>query len=268
VDGKRLSLLDMTIIMRQHQPPTFEHYKKAAKKDVFVHYNSALPEAMKMNIIRNERSRISERCTTTTTRVRHNKQFDNLLVSNGYPKSFIDKSYKCKRQSIGSPQNEFRIPFVGDEFSRKLKSIFHAEGLKVRFYHSNKSLRSLLAKKPNHQSCTSVTCKFRNSGLCSRHHVVYEVSCNTCRSSYIGSTVRTLHIRLAEHLRDMNSSIHKHLQNCIDENQEGIHTKLRVKILATENDIINLRIKEAILIKQRHPQMNSREEMREIQLLL
>jgi len=160
------------------------------------------------------------------------------------------------------------IPFISDELNWKIKSAFQSEGIRVRFYHNNKSLRSILTKKSPHQVCTTPTCKFKTTGLCFTNHVVYQVTCNTCHLSYIGSTIRLLHTRLGEHLRDNNSSIFKHIQNCVDETIDGLNGKLNVKILAFENDAVNLRIKEAFLIRQRFPRLNSREEMRTMELLI
>ena len=138
----------------------------------------------------------------------------------------------------------------------------------MTFYHNNTSLRSVLTKKSPRQVCTTPTCKFKTTGLCFTNHVVYQVTCNTCHLSYIGSTIRLLHTRLGEHLRDNNSSIFKHIQNCVDETIDGLNGKLNVKILAFENDAVNLRIKEAFLIRQRFPRLNSREEMRTMELLI
>jgi hypothetical protein len=58
------------------------------------------------------------------------------------------------------------------------------------------------------------------------------------------------------------------MQHCVDESIRGVDNKLHVKILTYENDAVNLRIKEAFLIRQRLPQMNSREEMRTIELII
>jgi hypothetical protein len=136
----------------------------------------------------------------------------------------------------------------------------------VRFYHNNKSLRSLLTKRSNPIICTSNTCQFKNSGFCHINNAVYQVLCTTCHKIYIGSTIRTIHSRLNEHARSMESSIYKHLQVCFP--SLPIDQKLRVTILTRENDNINLRIKEAIFIKEKKPELNSREELRELQMLL
>jgi hypothetical protein len=53
----------------------------------------------------------------------------------------------------------------------------------------------------------------------------------------------------------------------LDSSQIQIQERVKVRILAQDNDPINLRIKEAILIKEKHPTLNSREEIRELQML-
>ena len=79
-EGHILPLLDVKVTMNNERSPTFEHYKKSARKDVFVHYRSALAISTKINIIRNERKRINERCSTNYTKNIHNKKFDELLL--------------------------------------------------------------------------------------------------------------------------------------------------------------------------------------------
>jgi Uri superfamily endonuclease len=71
---------------------------------------------------------------------------------------------------------------------------------------------------------------------------------------YIGSTVRPLHQRVKEHLSTSSSAVHQHLQIC--NRNIGITTT----ILANETDPKNLRIKEAILITDRKPNLNRKEE--------
>jgi hypothetical protein len=261
--------LDLTVTVKPNESLKFEHFKKPAKKNIFINYKSALPEPMKINIIRNERKRISERCSSNQSIRTHNIKFDNLLSSNGYPTHIIDKSYHPQQTSIRNPTNDFhylKIPFICEELNWKLKSVFRSEGIAVRFYHPNKSLRSLLKRRESPKFCTSTTCKFKSSGLCLSNNVVYQIGCTICQEFYIGSTIRSLHNRLAEHLRDRNSSVFQHLQVC--ESIQEIHQRLKVKILTHDNDPINLRIKEAILIKQKCPKLNSREEMKPIELLI
>ena len=59
-NNNKLSLLDFTVDLSRHSP-VFTFYKKPAKKNVFMHCQSALPTRMKESTIRNEVKRIRER---------------------------------------------------------------------------------------------------------------------------------------------------------------------------------------------------------------
>ena len=173
-----------------------------------------------------------------------------------------------RRQIPNENYYYLKVPFINEELNWKIKSIFRSEGIPVRLYHSNHSFRSILSKGCRPRECNSVSCPFKLSRLCHADHVVYEAKCNTCSQRYIGSTIRPLHSRMAEHIRSTNSSIYKHLQQCIDMNRQRIEDKLTLKVLVKEKDAINLRIKEAILLRQNQPEMNSREELKELKMLL
>jgi hypothetical protein len=86
-------------------------------------------------------------------------------------------------------------------------------------------------------------------------NVVYQIKCLTCFKIYIDSTIRRLNIRLLEHFRGTSSSVGQHLQECINVPPLNISEKLDIKILARDTDAVNLRIKEALLIKERRPQL-------------
>ena len=62
--GSSLSLLDFRVHLTEEGKAEFEFYTKKAKKPLFVHHKSALPKHSKVNIIRNERKRINQRCST------------------------------------------------------------------------------------------------------------------------------------------------------------------------------------------------------------
>ena len=83
--------------------------------------------------------------------------------------------------------------------------------------------------------------------------MVYELHCPICSATYIGSTIRSLHVRVREHLTRPLSSVFQHLQRC-DTN------RVRTKVLASDPDEANLRLREAMLIRQRRPSINSRAE--------
>ena len=136
----------------------------------------------------------------------------------------------------------------------------------LRLYHNNMSLRQLLKWGNNGDRECTRNCSFPN--VCYNTSVVYEMKCLTCSQIYIGSTIRRLHHRLQEHLRNHSSSVWRHLQQCLNVPPLPIHEKLQIKILAKDNDAINLRIKEGLFIKQKKPQLNSREELKELNILV
>ena len=81
--------------------------------------------------------------------------------------------------------------------------------------------------------------------------VVYEVKCQTCNSTYVGETGRTLGKRLEEHKKASSSAIHEHMTNTNHEMDWN-----DVKVLERENNTFRRKVKEAIHIKRRTPSLN------------
>ena len=66
-ENDELSLLDFTVRVNTSAGPLFEFYRKPARKNIFVNYNSSLPEKAKLSFIRNEYRRIENRCSENDT---------------------------------------------------------------------------------------------------------------------------------------------------------------------------------------------------------
>ena len=86
-------------------------------------------------------------------------------------------------------------------------------------------------------------------------YTIYHLIGFKCYNSYIGSTIRPLHVRIKEHLNTRVSLFHKHLIKCKNNNNFSI------KIEAIVRNVGNLRIKEGLLIAKLHPQINNRLEL-------
>jgi len=222
---------------------------------------------MKMSIVKNERERILHRCNTELLKNKHNSIFDTILRDNGYPHQFIQRSHEVRLPSVRTNTNTVRnepfylkVPFINDSFNRRLKTVFRKQGVYVRFCYTNRSLRAHLTQRFDHHTCSLSNCKISASGLSFRTHVIYQITCNGCQLKYIGSTIRQLHVRVREHLQNSNSSVFQHLRICGPD--------ISVRILAQDSDPINLRLKEALLIRDLTPQINSREELRELECLI
>ena len=85
--------------------------------------------------------------------------------------------------------------------------------------------------------------------------VVYKFSCSSCNACYIGETARHMRTRVDEHLHsDTNSHVYKHLQ-------ENPTCKLKCdsscfSVVDHASSKYQLRIKEALAIKEHNPDLN------------
>ena len=268
-DNKKLSLLDFTITI-DHESADFEFYKKSAKKPLFVHHDSALPNQQKQNIISNEMTRITERCTKDSTKAAKLKQFDKLLQRNGYPENTTRKhnsTRKHKKEKQQKQQHEthyLQLPYISDELNSRIINIFKKEGITVRISHRSYSIRNFLQKSKVTPECKMNNCKINNPKLCNRKNTVYQIKCNKCHQAYIGSTIRTLHTRNKEHHTCKQSSVYQHLRQC----QQHHTWSTTTTIISSHPDPINLRFMESLFIKQRKPTINSQEECRALDRLL
>ena len=256
-NGNCLSLLDFKVTLRSEAGPKFEFFKKSAKKDLFVHCKSSIPQTSKIDFIANERKRIRERCTDDTDFDRHNRTFDRILHLNGYPESLIHRTRKWKRNRHQRVQDVayqyLKMDYVNDDLDRKIRNIFRKEGINIRITRRTKTLRSALRKRRLEGSCALSNCSIRDPKVCFRRNIVYQVRCEKCEQTYIGSTVRPLHIRFKEHLQSSKSSIYRHKNTCDCDS-------FNVSILSTAEDEPALRLKEALLIRKFRPKINNRLE--------
>jgi hypothetical protein len=209
-------------------------------------------------VIRNERRRISERCSNSPHH--YLQEFDNTLKLNEYPEKFISLSKKKdkrqRRHSHHSLEHRFffKMPFISDRVNHNIKRIFQKENLNIGLAHKSKTLRSVLKLKETPlRNCELKDCPVKNINLCFQKNVIYKLTCPICHKTYIGSTIRPLHIRVKEHLTRHISSVFTHLKQC---SSNIIHTE----IITHERDQNNIRLREALLIKKYQPEMNSHEE--------
>ena len=86
--------------------------------------------------------------------------------------------------------------------------------------------------------------------------LVYKFTCPSCTSSYIGETCRHFKTRIEDHVKkDNKSHIFKHLHSdatCFDS-----HNSLCFKIIDKNKSKFDLKIKEALHINWRKPNLNA-----------
>ena len=253
-DDNNLSLLDFNVMIIDGKT-SFRFYKKLAKKNTFPHERSAIPRECKNNTIKNEMKRIVERCSSKSEQKEQCKQFEERLVARGYEKTQIPNKRKRRREVKEKDVHYMEFPFINDTVHRKVKRIFQSAKLPVRIFCKNKNLRSRLQQKQTIEPCTLKECSLDNR-MCLKKNCVYSMKCTKCGEQYIGSTKRALHQRVKEHLHLPTSSVFQHKSNCSAE--------FEVSILARDNSIGRLRLKEAIHIRKSNPAINSKAESEEL----
>ena len=256
-----LALLDFSLSFHGDNPaPSFSFYKKAARKPIFVHSESAMPLAAKLSCIRNERKRITNRCTSPTDAQRHQEAFNDLLRQNGYAEHLLrPRTAHSRRKRRPSPSDNwiyFQFPFVNDSIQRKIQAIFTKNDLPVRIFDRNLTLRNALQKNKHEKACNIRDCSIANSNLCHTKRCVYQLRCTKCLQFYIGSTMRCLHERVREHLTQERSSVFQHRMNC--------GAPFETKVIARARDNTTLRFKEALLIHDNKPSINVKREIDEL----
>ena len=274
-DSNELSLLDFTVqINPESGTSDFNFFKKKAKKPLFINYHSALPTQTKLNCVQNEAKRIADRCSSNADANANIAQFKQQLEVNEYPSNFIQTSLKPKRnrrrrrrrQAATDTQQKFnfKVPYISDTINRQISKAFSKENIPVRLCHRTNSLRDALrVKQTPNTSCTKQHCPIKHTNMCYMKNVVYQITCQQCSQTYIGSTIRPLHTRLTEHTQRSNSAFHQHCMSCNNRKQS-----MQVKIIARDSDPINLRIREAIHIKRQQPTLNRREEIKQLEDIL
>ena len=115
-----------------------------------------------------------------------------MLVSNGYPSSFVQKISKARTAPKKEPVAEFKstavLPYV-QGVSEPLRRCLEQQGIRTVF-KSETTLRSNLVRPKD------------TVDPAKQDGVVYRIPCE-CGKVYIGETGRSMHERIKEHDRDI-----------------------------------------------------------------
>ena len=131
------------------------------------------------------------------------------------------------------------IPYITG-LLEKLQRIFRTFGI-PSYHKPQNTLRSLLVRPKDK------TPKEKQCGL------VYSFTCKECQNEYIGETARTLGTRFKEHTdgKHPNSAIQEHIA------KTGHQATIEdIKIISKEDKDFQRKIREAVTIHQRKPNLN------------
>ena len=157
------------------------------------------------------------------------------------------------------------LPFLGEAAERKIRRTFQREDINIRIYRrSNTILDVVRHRQPKIRKCTWTACPTKDAAKCFVRTCVYGFTCIRCGQLYIGSMTRPLHKRIREHTtQGRDSIIDGHLTSC-----GGGAANVKVRVIAKEKDEVNTKLREAILIKKRRPQLNTKEDNDLVDLIL
>lgn len=187
-----------------------------------------------------------KRCSSHISATQHLNSFDYIIHLNGYSESNIEQSKRPQHpQRNSQPANTewsyLKILYISERLNHRISNIFKKENIPIRISHKSFTLRHALSQTPKVRECTRDKCPISNTGLCLRRNVVYQLTCNSCKQQYIGSTTRFIHDRVREHLKNGNSSVKKYIYSC----QNKDHESIDVKIIMNENDPADVRLYKA-----------------------
>ena len=92
--------------------------------------------------------------------------------------------------------------------------IFKKNVQEVRAHERTYTLRNALSKREVPLPSNLKNCAVTNKSMCNVKKCVYELRCQECNQCYIGSTLRPLHTRFMEHMKNKKSSVFQHKKNC------------------------------------------------------
>ena len=164
------------------------------------------------------------KCSTDS--VSRKKSFDKiteLFFDNGYPRKFVKAVIRhtlYKTQQKGDNEQKYiylKLSLINEEFKRRACSVMRRQGIdniKIYFMTGKSCFRVFapLREKLNCLDCE--TCKLAiEPNRCLTKNVVYEITCSTCGTMYIGETGRTIGSRIKEHLTMGKQMVYKHVKS-------------------------------------------------------
>ncbi|XP_078361584.1 uncharacterized protein LOC144645943 [Oculina patagonica] len=233
----KLAFLDTAVSREPDGRLTTSVYRKPTHTDQYLAYDSHHPQSVKRGIVKCLYERAKRLVTKPSVISKEKKHLSSVLVSNGYPFSFLQKVTKTRKPNTGAePVAEFKstavLPYVKG-LSEQLRRCLQQQGVRAVF-KSETTLRSQLVRPKDAVDSTK------------QDGVVYRIPCE-CGKVYIGETGRPMQDRIKEHDRDIRlartqtSAVAEHTNNT------G-HYPLwnEVKFIDRDSHWYTRRVKEAI----------------------
>ena len=142
-----IPFLDTSVIRDSNGLLTTSVYRKPTHTDQYLAYDSHHPQSVKRGIVKCLYDRTKHLITKPSVVSEEKKHLSSVLVSNGYPSSFIRKLAKTTRPTANNePTQEFKstavLPYIKG-VSEVLRRCLQQQGIRTVF-KSDTTLRSYL----------------------------------------------------------------------------------------------------------------------------
>ena len=262
-----LPFLDIKIF-RENNSLFTSVYRKKTFTGVYSNFSSLIPLHYKKGLIFTLLHRIYSICSNSKLFRLEVTKLVAILKLNGYPLKFINN---CITQFVHKIHTK-RKPNKDEEVNKKEVISIKLPFLGKTSLYIKKQLANII--KLNIPNCQvrfifltprRLSCYFNfkdriPKGL--QSHLVYKIQCEGCNLFYYGLTERHLEVRGYDHLglsiltgkpiKGVNTAIKTHWR----ENKHNI-TWDSIKVIARDENTMNLRIKESLLIKRDKPYLNA-----------
>ncbi|EYB95418.1 hypothetical protein Y032_0160g3342 [Ancylostoma ceylanicum] len=246
-------------------------FKKAASANILVHARSAHPQFVKANVVRNLIRTKDKLCSRTDPEFE--RTISRILEENGYIAS---------RATVWFPHSTpdgipLILPYVGERPARAVNEVAKRSGLPIRLlFRPPPTLKHLLTSTRIHENeCPEENCQYcaEERKICILRGTVYLIRCEGCGEKYVGETMRPLRRRLDEHRRALTNPA-SYLSESFSRHRTLRHTndrapKFNVVVLHRHlTRTLKRKAMEAFEIKRHGPEINNKEELREVLRLI
>ena len=201
-----IRFLDTSVSRDSNGLLTTTVYRKPTHTDQYLAYDSHHPQSVKRGIVKCLFDRAKHLTSKPSAISEEKKHLSSVLVSNGYPSSFVRKLTKTTKPIANKePTQKFKstlvLPYIKG-VSEVLRRCLQQQGIRT-VLKSDTTLRSHLVRPKDALEPTK------------RDGVVYKIPCE-CGKVYIGETGRAMQDRIKEHDRDIrlartqNSAVSEH----------------------------------------------------------
>ena len=145
----KLAFLDTAVLREPDGRLTTSVYRTSTHTDQYLSYDSHHPQSVKRGIVNCLYERAKRLITKPSVISEEKRYLSSVLVSNGYPFSFLQKLSKTgKPNNSAEPANEFKATAVlryVKGLSQQLRGCLQQQGLRAVF-ESETTLRSQLVR--------------------------------------------------------------------------------------------------------------------------